>query len=251
MKVIAITQARVGSTRLPAKVLKEVGGKTLLELHLQRVSQSQLIEKLIVATTTEPDAHRIAEIAARVNASVYHGSIDDVLDRYYQAAKKYNPDYVVRITSDCPLLDAKLIDKIIRFAQDQQVDYVSNTLEATFPDGQDIEVFRFAALEKAWKEANLKSEREHVTSYIWKNSTWFGQTLFTSDCFRNPINFSDVRMTVDAPNDLETVIALIEAIGINAEWEVYANYYQSNVISMCNSNISRNEGYYKSLSGDN
>lgn len=250
MKIIAITQARVGSSRLPAKVLKKLGSKTLLQLHLERAIQSTLINKLIVATTQEPGADQITAIAEQVGAAAYQGSIDDVLDRYYQAARLFEPDYVVRITSDCPLLDAQLIDEVIRFAVERQVDYVSNTLEASFPDGQDVEVFRFAALEKAWKEATLKSEREHVTAYIWKNSTWFKQSLFTSDNYKSKKSYGDVRLTVDEQKDYETIVKLINSLGADAGWEEYAAFYLDHAEEMSNSLITRNEGYLKSLSTD-
>jgi spore coat polysaccharide biosynthesis protein SpsF len=251
MKIIAITQARVGSSRLPGKVLKDLGGQTLLGLHLERASASQWIHKLVVATTTEPDAERIVAIAREKNAGVYQGSLHDVLDRYYQAALAFGAGYVVRITSDCPLLDAQLIDAVIQFALDQDVDYASNTLEPSFPDGQDVEVFRFSALERAWKEAVLPSEREHVTAYIWKNSTFFNGSLFTSASFKSPVDYGQVRLTVDEPSDYDTVSALVRALGTGAGWEAYATYYQAQAGAMRNHAIHRNEGYQKSLNTDN
>ena len=250
MNIVAITQARVGSSRLPAKVLKEIDNKPLLQIHLERAAKSKMINKLAVATTTEPDADKIAAIAQKMKVGIYHGSTEDVLDRFYQAAKNFHADYVVRITSDCPLLDAQLMDDVIRFALEQRVDYVSNTLEPSFPDGQDIEVFRFAALEKAWKEARLQSEREHVTAYIWKNSTWFNQNIFTSINFQGHSDYSNVRLTVDEHRDIETISTLVEALGMDAGWEAYAQYYRTNAVNMRNNNIKRNEGYSKSTSSD-
>jgi spore coat polysaccharide biosynthesis protein SpsF len=250
MNIIAITQARVGSSRLPAKVLKEIDKKPLLQLHLERASQSKMIDGLVVATTTEPDADKIAAIVQKMKLGIYHGSSEDVLDRYYQAAKNFHADYVVRITSDCPLLDAQLMDDVIRFAMDQKVDYVSNTLKPSFPDGQDVEVFRFSALEKAWKEARLQSEREHVTAYIWKNSTWFNRNIFTSINFQGQTDYSNVRLTVDEHQDIETISALIEALGMDAGWEAYAQYYQAHTARMNNGEIKRNEGYHKSISDE-
>lgn len=250
MKIVAITQARVGSSRLPAKVLKTIGNRTLLELHLHRALKSKRINQLVVATTTETDADKIVAVAQEINVDVYCGSVNDVLDRYYQTAKKFEADYVVRITSDCPLIDPQMIDQVIGFAFEKGVDYVSNTLEPSFPDGQDVEVFKFAALEKAWKEAKLPSEREHVTAYIWKNSTWLNQPLFTSANLTSPINYSEVRMTIDELNDFETIKALMKVLGADADWESYAKYYQSHPEEMFNSNIVRNEGYLKSLSNE-
>lgn len=251
MNIVAITQARVGSSRLPAKVLKEINGKSLLEIHLERVRQSERITKLVVATTTEPDACKIEEIANRLKIEVYRGSVDDVLDRFYQTAKRYDADYVVRITSDCPLLDANLIDDVIQFALAQQVDYASNVLKPAFPDGLDVEVFRFSALEKAWKEANLQSEREHVTAYIWKNSSYNHQALFSSANFNCDIDFGKIRLTVDEQDDLDTIVKLIGALGINASWRDYAHYYLHKGLGMNNSGITRNSGYLNSLLNDN
>ena len=131
-KIVAITQARIGSSRLPAKVLKTIGDQTLLDLHLQRVSQSQLIDQLVVATTREPGSEVIIETAERNGAGFFLGSLNDVLDRFYHAALTYKPDYVVRLTSDCPLIDPELLDSIIAFALAQKADYISNTLSPTF-----------------------------------------------------------------------------------------------------------------------
>lgn len=250
MKIVAVTQARVGSSRLPAKVLKEIGNKSLLEMHLERASQSKLIDKLVVATTNEPESDKILAIAKKMSLEVYQGSTDDVLDRFYQTVKILQPDYVVRVTSDCPLIDAVLIDDVIRFALHKDVDYVSNTLEPTFPDGQDVEVFKFSALEKAWIEANLPSEREHLTAYIWKNSTWFKKDLFTSANFESAHNYGSVRLTVDEQKDFETIETLIEVLGMHKGWRAYADYFQANASGMCNGNITRNEGYTKSLHSD-
>ncbi len=250
MKIIAITQARISSSRLPEKVLKTVGEKPLLELHLQRVSRSRLINRLVVATTKEPGSDKIAAIAQKMNAAVFFGSLDDVLDRFYQVAKEHGADYVVRLTSDCPLLDPLLIDAVIEFALAQQVDYVSNTLLPTFPDGQDVEVFRFSALEKAWKEASSKSEREHVTPYIWKNSIYYNKTIFTSASFSGKTDYSKVRLTIDEQKDLETIAVMVKQLGTDAGWEEYAQYYQTHPDLVSNGSIVRNEGYSKSLLTD-
>jgi spore coat polysaccharide biosynthesis protein SpsF len=250
MNIIAIIQARTGSSRLPGKVLKEVEGKTLLQLHLERVLQSRQLNKVVVATTQEPGDNAIITIADKFQIPVYRGSSDDVLDRYYQAAQPYQPDYIVRLTSDCPLIDAQLIDEVIAFALKASADYVSNTLKPTFPDGQDVEVFRYAALEKAWKEAKLRSEREHVTSYIWKNSTYLGGALFSSDNYVGPEDFSQVRMTVDEPFDLDIIKILVKALGGTADWKTYVRYYMMHADEMRNSVFNRNEGYLKSMAKD-
>ena len=180
MKVIAITQARYGSSRLPGKILREIKGQSILFTHLQRAGKSKKVDKFIVATTLEPEASEIAKVATSLNWGIYQGSQSDVLDRYYQAAKLENPDYVVRITSDCPLIDPAIMDDVIDACIKGNFDYCSNTLDPTFPDGMDVEVFTFAALEKAWNEAILQADREHVTPYISRNSSQNGGKIFSS-----------------------------------------------------------------------
>lgn len=248
MEIIAVTQARMGSTRLPNKVLKKIGNKTLLEVHLHRILASTMIDGLLVATTTATSDKAIVELSQRLGIASYQGSEQDVLDRFYQALKGKQPDYVVRLTSDCPLIDAGLIDTIINHTIDNDLDYCSNTLNPKYPDGQDIEVFKFSALEKAWKAAQLKSEREHVTPYIKKHSTFNGGTIFKSDNFQQEEDFSMLRMTVDEQQDLELITKLTEKLGIEKNWREYALYLKDHpVLQAINSTIIRDEGYAKSL----
>lgn len=251
MKVLAITQARYGSTRLPAKILKEVNGMTLLEIHLRRILQSKLISKLKVATTIEEGVEHIIDVVNKVGVDYYQGSVNDVLDRFYQTAITENTDYVVRVTSDCPLIDPEIIDKVIKTCIDTQSDYASNILEPSFPDGMDVEVFKFTALQKAWEEASLKSEREHVTPYIWKNSTVKGGNLFKSINVANDVDWSKERITVDTPDDFLVVKDLIEQEGIKKSCRDYVTYLISHQnIKAINQHYSRNEGYDKSIMND-
>jgi len=251
MEVLAITQSRSGSTRLPNKVLKAINGSTLLKIHLDRIQQSSKIDELIVATTVDKLDIKIVEIAKKNRLPFYQGSIENVLDRFYQAAKEFEPKWVVRLTSDCPLIDAKLIDSLIEYAVEKDVDYCSNTLKPTFPDGMDVEVFKFFALEKAWREAKLDSEKEHVTPYIHKNSTFNGLDLFTSCNYESDKDFSNVRLTVDEPEDFEVVEKIINQLGLDKDWKEYANFYLANKeINELNSTSKRNEGYNKSLRED-
>jgi len=249
MKIVAVTQARTGSTRLPEKVLKMVDGISLLELHLRRVSGSKMINELIVATTVNPEDDPIIHIAGNLGLRSYRGSVNDVLDRFYQALQGSAADFVVRLTSDCPLIDPQLVDKVIQRCIDQGLDYCSNVLDPHYPDGQDVEVFRFSALEKAWKEATLTSEREHVTPFIWKNSSYKGGSLFKSDNFQENYSFGHLRMTVDEQKDLDVIRKVIETLGIDRSWLEYANYLESNEgVKKLNETITRNEGYNKSIS---
>lgn len=221
MKILAISQARGGSKRLPGKIFMQVNGKSLLEIHLSRALLSNKISKLILATTLENSDDLTALIAEQLNIPCYRGNTDNVLDRYYQAAKKENCDYVVRITADCPLIDPELIDKVISEAVSGNYDYTSNTLHPTYPDGVDVEVFKFTTLQTAWKEATLPQDLEHVTSYIWKNSSYFDQNKFTAHSVENKINYSELRITVDEQNDFELITKLIGDLGTARNWQDY------------------------------
>ena len=251
IKVLAITQARVGSSRLPEKVLKRIKGKTLLEFHIERVLRSKLTSKLKVATTTEPDASKIEEVCTKLGIETYKGSIDNVLERFYYTAKSENPDWIVRLTSDNPLIDPVEIDKVIDFALKNDLDYASNVLKPTLPDGMDVEVFKFSALEKAYKEATLNSELEHVTPYIWKNSSYMNETLFNSDCILNSKDYSKFRLTVDNYEDFEVMTKLFELLGTDKSWIDYVKALEQNPeIKAINEKYRRNEGYEKSINKD-
>jgi len=251
MKVLVITQARSGSTRLPNKVLKKIEGKSLLQIHIDRILQAKEVSSVLVATTTEKNDDVIEELLKTLDVDFYRGSQDDVLDRFYQAAKPYKPDYIVRLTSDCPLIDPKLLDEVIIVAQHKKLDYYANILEEKYPDGQDIEVFTFEALEKAWSEAKLTIEREHVTPYIRNNSSYKGGEMFESANHDISDNYNHVRLTVDEQKDFEVIKLLIQQLGFDKDWKTYADYYLNHKeIRTLNQQITRNEGYLKSLKDD-
>ena len=250
MNIIALTQARVGSSRFPNKVLKTINGESLLKIHLKRILKSELISELIVATTKEKEVDKIINIANECNVSCFQGDLNNVLDRFYQAVKDKNADYIVRLTSDCPLIDAKLIDKVIKYTIEKDLDYCSNVLDEMFPDGQDVEVFKFSALEKAWKEVVLASDKEHVTPYIYKNSSYRNSMMFKSDMYLFDTNYSHVRLTVDEPDDFVVIEKIIKELGTNKTWLEYTKYYLESGISEINRRIKRNERYQKSLKHD-
>ena len=251
MNIIAITQARAGSTRLPGKILKKIGQQTLLEIHIERIQKSETISQLIVATTVQPDDKLIFDMVSDMGIKAYRGSENDVLDRFYQAVKNEGADYIVRLTSDCPLIDAKLIDTVVRYTIDNDFDYCTNTLLTKYPDGQDVEVFKFTALEEAWQKGKLQSEREHVTPYIRNNSTYCGGTLFKSGNFEEGFDYGDLRMTVDEPQDFIVIQNLINSLGTRRDWQDYAVYMNTHPeISNINSSIIRNEGLLKSIQND-
>ncbi|MFT7900755.1 MULTISPECIES: cytidylyltransferase domain-containing protein [Flavobacteriaceae] len=253
MKIIAITQARTGSTRLPNKIMKKIKDKTLLNIHINRIKKAKVIDSIIIATTNKIDDDVIENTAKELNVNCYRGDENDVLDRFYQAVKKEKPDYIIRLTSDCPLIDGSLIDILVKKTIESNVDYCSNTLIESFPDGQDIEVFTFKSLEKAWKEATLLSEREHVTPYIKKNSTFNNINTFKSiNISSDNLEYENVRMTVDELNDFKVISKLIEKLGEEDNWENYAELYlKDSEINKINKNIVRNEGYLRSIKKDN
>jgi len=197
--IVAIIQARMGSTRLPNKTLLEISGKPLLGHIIERVKASRTIHEIIVATTTDPQDKSILDLAVRYGVKRFAGSKDDVLDRFYNAAKLSSAEIIVRITADDPFKDPQVIDRIVRYFRSRpNLDYASNTIEPTYPEGLDVEVFSFKALEQAWAEAKLPSEREHVTPYIWKNPTKFrlANVKYKRD-------LSGFRWTLDYEEDLK------------------------------------------------
>jgi spore coat polysaccharide biosynthesis protein SpsF (cytidylyltransferase family) len=250
VKTILITQARSGSTRLPGKILKKINDESLLEIHLKRLNKCNNVSNIIVATTDKPEDKVIYDYAIDWGFNSFRGSESDVLDRFYQAVKKEKSDWIVRVTSDCPLIDPILVDKLINFAHDNNTDYCSNTLVENYPDGQDIEVFKFSALEAAWKNANLSSDREHVTPYIRNNSDFKGASLFTALNYPCVSNYSKIRMTVDETKDFNLIKILIKDLGTDKTWLEYTNHIIKNDLNKINNSIIRNEGLLKSLKND-
>ena len=203
----AIIQARMSSTRLPGKVLMEVNGRPLLLYMIERLKGSETIAKVVVATSSDESDNPLAKFCEANGVDCYRGSLDDVLDRYYQAAVKCKCETVIRLTGDCPIIDPKVIDTVVRKFESGGYDFVANTAppeNTTYPEGMDVEVFSFSALEKAWKDAKKPSDREHVTFYFWKNPGLF--STFRCDLDRN---YSKYRVTVDYPMDFNVISDII------------------------------------------
>jgi glutamate-1-semialdehyde aminotransferase/spore coat polysaccharide biosynthesis protein SpsF (cytidylyltransferase family) len=248
INTLLIAQARMNSTRLPGKVLKTINGEALLDIQIKRLKKCKNIDRILIATTDNPTDEAIYNKAIAHEVLSYRGSENDVLDRFYQAAKPLGPKWIIRVTCDCPLLDPELVDAVIKAAKDADVDYCSNTLEISYPDGMDVEVFKFSALEKAWEVATSSSEREHVTPFLYNNSTFKGNNLFSALNFPGEEKYGDIRLTVDEPQDLEVIKVLVDVLGINEGWKKYADYYLNSLeIKKINEHIQRNEGYLKSL----
>jgi glutamate-1-semialdehyde aminotransferase/spore coat polysaccharide biosynthesis protein SpsF (cytidylyltransferase family) len=245
--IVAIIQARMSATRLPGKVLMDIVGEPMLWHIVNRLQYATLIDNIVIATTTNSDDLPIVEFARDNSFAVFRGSEDDVLDRFYQAAKEYKANVVARITGDCPLIDPEIVDKVVSVYLGGKSDYVTNALRYTYPDGLDVEVFSFAILEQTWREAKLPGEREHLTRYMRQSG------LFEIANVENDVNLSyqNYRWTVDEPSDLKFVR------------EVYARlykpgeiFYMDDVLNLTdehpeiwdiNRSSIRNEGYYLSL----
>lgn len=243
--VVIITQARLNSSRFSKKILERINGQTLIEIHLDRLSKSKYSENLTVATTFEDGIEELLDILNKKEIRFFQGSTTDVLDRYYNAAIDLKPNYIVRVTSDCPLIDPKLMDQIIDFALEQELDYVSNILIEKFPDGQDVEVIKWSALSDAWRKSSTIYDREHVTPFIKKNSTFLGGKKYTSKNFDCNQDFNHIRMTVDEFIDYDAINILIESIGLNSDWLTYTNYILKNPHLFKNQKIIRNQGSKK------
>ena len=246
MNVIAIIQARMGSTRLPGKVLLPLGDKTVLEHVITRTAQSKLLDEVFVATTIEKKDLKILNFVSSLGFRVFAGSVHDVLDRYFQLAKLIKPKHIVRITADCPMIDPDVIDKIISTHLESDVDYTG--INTTFPDGLDVEIFTFEALKDAWKNAKLSSEREHVTPYIVKNDKFKKEVVsFKKD-------LSHYRWTIDNPEDYEFLKVVFENVYKKKKdfrtKDVLEFLEKNPDVMKINSHIVRNEGYLKSLRED-
>ena len=209
MKRVAILQARMGSTRLPGKILKPILGKPMLAYQLERVQRCHNIDQLIVASTINPADNPLASFCEALAIPLYRGSEQDVLDRYHNAAIQTAADVIIRLTGDCPLIDPGVVDAVIELYQNAQpaADYVSNTLERTFPRGLDVEVFSSIALETAHKRALESHEREHVTPYIYRHPERFELRQY-----RQTQDYNRLRWTVDTPEDFELIEKVITAL---------------------------------------
>jgi spore coat polysaccharide biosynthesis protein SpsF len=209
VRVVAIIQARMGSTRLPGKVLMNIGAKTMLARVVRRTQRATLLDEVVVATTVKPGDDAIVAECERLSVPVFQGNEQDVLDRYYQAARVHQAQAIVRITSDCPLIEPEVIDHVVGAFLGAKPDYASNTLERTFPRGLDTEVVTLSALERTWREAEEPYQRMHVTPYLYQNPSLFRLLSVTS----TKEGLSEHRWTVDTPEDLAFVRAVYARVG--------------------------------------
>lgn len=251
MKYLVIIQARCGSSRLPNKVLADLGGQPVLQRMIERVKKSQTIspDEILVATSIEKNNLPIILLCGQIGTRVFVGSETDVLDRFYQAARLFHPQYVIRLTADCPLFDVRLLDDAIQRLQ-PETDLLAMCSE-TFPDGLDFEIMKWQALQKVWADAKMQSEREHVTLYMLNHPE-----LFTVQDYVCPIpNIGHYRWTVDEPEDYEVVQCVyqhfLEQKNIDFSYqdilELFGQYPE---LYDKNKKFSRNEGLKRSLKND-
>lgn len=239
MKVVAIVQARMGSTRLPNKVMKQICGKPMIELLLARLARAREVDQIVVATSDAERNQSLAEHVMALGYQCYRGSEGDVLDRYLQAARGAGADVVVRITGDCPLVDPELVDEIVRRFKAAGVDYLSNTNPPTFPDGLDTEVFTFAALERAARETDAQYDHEHVTPYLKQDGK------FTQGSLRNEQDLSALRWTVDELADFKVISSVFEHFAPDTQfsWKQILELQLANpAMFEANQQLNRNEG---------
>jgi glutamate-1-semialdehyde 2,1-aminomutase len=239
MKVVAVVQARMGSTRLPNKVMKPIAGVPMIEVLLARLARAKEVNEIMVATSVDPRNQSLVDHVNALGYKWYRGSEDDVLDRYVQAAKSVNAGIVVRITGDCPLVDPALVDEVIRQFKASKVDYFSNTAPPTFPDGLDIEVFTFAALDKAAHETSKPYDHEHVTPYLRESGR------FRQASMQHNEDLSGLRWTVDEPADYGVVSKVFAhfAPDLHFSWQQVLQLQLSQpAIFNANQNLIRNQG---------
>lgn len=209
MKVVCIMQARVGSSRLPGKVLKKICGKTVLEHDINRLRLVPNIDEIVIATTIEKQDNKIVEEANRLGVKYFRGSENDVLSRYYFAAKESNAKIIIRVTSDCPCLDYSIIKDMVNIfvEKNHNIDYMNNTLDRTYPRGYDVEIFTFEALENAFNNASKDYEREHVTPYLYDLNN-----KFRILSYKQLNDYSKYRVTLDTEEDLKVITTIYEAL---------------------------------------
>ena len=203
MNIVVVVQARMGSTRLPGKVLLEIAGRSMLARVVRRARRAKLPSEVVVATGESPEDDPIVQECRCLTAPCFRGSDEDVLKRYHGAALAHSADAVVRITSDCPLIDPGVIDRVVHEFLRREPDYAANILDRTWPRGLDTEIMTAATLDRAFHEADLPYERIHVTPYIYGHPELFDLFPVTQ-----PEDFSDGRWTVDSPDDLEFLRAV-------------------------------------------
>ena len=240
MNILAIVQARLGSKRFPKKVLQKIGNTSILELLLERLSKSKNITKIIVATTTNDEDIELIRFVENLGYYCFAGNENDVLDRFYQVSKSEKADIIVRITGDCPFVDANIVDEVIEGLLLTNSDYSCNTQPPTYPDGLDVEVFSYKSLEYAWNSTGSNYDREHVTPFFYNNPK-----LFKIFSLKNDHDFSNLRLTIDEKLDLQVLSKVFHELKQNTlfDWKEVTKLFENKPeLFIANLNIKRNQG---------
>jgi len=247
-KITVMIQARTGSSRLPRKVLSDIENKPMIWHVINRVKKIKSVEQIALITTNQQSDEVLLDIAKNAGILGFTGDEIDVLNRHYQCALKISADPIIRITSDCPLIDPSIVEEMLQFFLKHDYNYVSNIHPATYPDGLDVEIFSFETLEKTSLNAKLNSEREHVTPYIEKHPE-----LFKIFNFENKSDLSHIRLTIDQKEDLELIRKIYSVMSPRNDFElndILDLLSKNPEFLKINSNYKRNEGYLKSLKED-
>lgn len=243
-----IIQARMGSSRFPGKVLMEIiDQETILHYVIKQVKFCKMIDRIIVATTTLPEDDKICDVCSNLSIECFGGNEENVLDRYYKCAKKFSVSNIVRIPADKPLIDPKIVDNIVEVFDSGMYDYVTNFLPSTVPQGTEVEIISFEAIEKAWKNAVLPSDKEHVTKYVYTHEKEF--EIFN---VKNEKDFSEFRWAVDEVEDLKLIKEIVKRIKkrpIHTE-DIIKILEKEPQLKKINESVSNNIGYLKSLKND-
>ena len=239
MKVLAIVQARMGSSRLPNKVMKQLGGKPAIEVLFSRLNKSKKIDHIILATSDLQRDDILAEHIASIGFDVFRGSEKNVLNRFFEASKLYDVELIVRITGDCPIIEASMIDEMLNIFKNSSAEYISNIDPPTFPDGLDVEIFTKSSLELVHDLATSEFDREHVTPYYRSSD------IFKRKCYKNKTDMSDYRFTLDEESDYLFLDGVFKHFSpdIFFNWQEVVSVMKSdsNIIKL-NQKIPRNEG---------
>ncbi len=238
-KITAVVQARYNSVRFPGKILSNINGRSALEILLLRLKKSKNLTNIIISTTNDKRNISIKKICKKLNIKYFSGSENNVLDRYYKTALKFNIKNVIRITSDCPLIDPSLLDSMIKVYFEKKADYLSNTNPPTYPDGLDIEIFKFSALKKAWLNAKKSYDKEHVTPFLKKNNK------LKKINFKNDKDYSKVRITLDEKSDLEVIRGIFKYFKNNIYFnlnDIIKLYKSEKKLFLKNMHLKRNYG---------
>lgn len=247
MKLTAVIQARIGSTRLPGKILMKINGLTLLQCLFEQLEYSSSLSEIILATTTNPEDDVIVDFANINTIRIFRGNSLDVLDRYYQCARHFSLEHIVRITSDCPLIDPTVVDKAAELYKTGKFDYVNNFHDDAYPSGTDVEIFSTKTLKETWEKAKKPSEREHVTPYIYNNPE-----LFSIGFLKNTTNVCGLHYSVDRKEDLDFVKLIYKKIHKRPILldDIIKIIKEDPTMLEINKNTNSKEGYLKSLQDD-